>query len=232
MNIDKTRQDKTRQDKTQNSKLKNFWINFLCIFIPIKKKRDRFRFFGKMKIHGRIGRHNYICETSQVGNRNSTIGSFCSIAGNVIMGTSQHPISWLSTSAFQYSRRDAKQVNKKTKYLKFDGRSIPVHIGNDVWIGVNAIIKDGVTLGDGCIVGSSAVVTHDVPPYAIVGGIPAKIIKYRFSPEIIAELEKLKWWYLPDNKIAKLPFNDIEKCIKEIKKIKKELKIKKRLDFI
>ena len=212
-------------DKIQNSKLKNFWINFLCIFIFKKSKRDKFRLLNKFK--NNIGRHTYFSCNISIVSKETTIGSFCSIADGVLIGTTQHPTDWLSTSPFQYNFATDKIINltnTKTKFQKYIDGKKPVHIGNDVWIGVNAIIKDGVTLGDGCIVGSSAVVTHDVPPYAIVGGIPAKIIKYRFSPEIIKELEKLKWWDLPDNKIAKLPFNDIEKCIKEIKKIKKRIK--------
>ena len=100
----------------------------------------------------------------------------------------------------------------------------PCVIGNDVWIGDHVIIMHGITIGDGAVIGSGAVVTHDVPPYAIVVGVPGKIIKYRFDKKIISELEKLKWWNLPDYKVAELPFNDIHGCIKELKKIYKEIK--------
>ncbi|MNI40841.1 Chloramphenicol acetyltransferase [compost metagenome] len=67
-------------------------------------------------------------------------------------------------------------------------------IGNDVWIGANAVILPGVTLGDGAVIGAGAVVTKDVPPYAIVGGVPAKVIRYRFTPEEIEVLLRIKWW--------------------------------------
>ena len=96
----------------------------------------------------------------------------------------------------------------------------PCHIGNDVWIGRNAVIKDGVTVGDGAIIGTSAVVTKDVPPYAIVVGVPARIIRYRFSPEIIEALLELRWWDLPLEKIQHLPFNDVPRCVEELRKIR------------
>lgn len=76
-------------------------------------------------------------------------------------------------------------------------------IGNDVWIGYEAIVLSGVTIGDGAIVGTRAVVTKDVPPYTIVGGIPAKPIRNRFSDEVIASLLEIKWWEWPDEKIQR-----------------------------
>ena len=89
-----------------------------------------------------------------------------------------------------------------------------------MWIGLNAIIKDGVEVGDGAIIGCNAVVTKNVPPYAIMGGVPAKIISYRFRAEIIKELLELKWWYLPQEFVITLPFDDVEACIKKIKQLK------------
>ena len=85
-------------------------------------------------------------------------------------------------------------------------------IGNDVWIGFEAIILSGVTIGDGAIIGTRAVVTKDVPPYTIVGGIPAKAIRKRFSDDVICELLKLQWWNWPENRIKKTlwRFNQVE----------------------
>ena len=74
-------------------------------------------------------------------------------------------------------------------------------IGNDVWIGYDAIIMSGVKIGDGAIIGTRAIVTNDVPPYTIVGGIPAKVIRKRFSDDIILKLLEIKWWDWPDEKI-------------------------------
>lgn len=82
---------------------------------------------------------------------------------------------------------------------------------------------DGITVGDGAIIGSGAIVTKDVPAYSIVAGVPAKVIKYRFSENIIKELLELKWWDLPEKEIQKLEWNDIETCIKQIKIFNKNL---------
>ncbi len=151
--------------------------------------------------------------------KNTTIGQFCSIARNVMIGAHNHPTNWLSSNPFQYSNK-FKNFQMKNKY-KFDN-SQPTIIGNDVWIGTNVVIISGVKIGDGAIIAANAVVTRDVPPYAIVGGLPAKIIKYRFDKETIADLISLKWWELSDNDIRKLPFNDITKCIQQLKQENKK----------
>ena len=93
----------------------------------------------------------------------------------------------------------------------------PVHIGNDVWIGSGVFIKNGITIGDGAIVGAHAVVTKDVPPYAIVCGNPARIIRYRLSDDIIKQLLELKWWNLPDDIIKQIPYDDVYKAIEFLK---------------
>ena len=82
-----------------------------------------------------------------------------------------------------------------------DYRAGDITIGSDVWIGARAIILSGVSIGDGAIIGAGAVVTRDVPPYAIVGGSPAKLLKYRFNPEEIAALQEIRWWDWPDEKV-------------------------------
>ena len=79
-----------------------------------------------------------------------------------------------------------------------------VEIGNDVWIGEGVFIVDGIKIGDGVIVGAHSVVTHDVPPYAIVAGTPARILRYRFDPDEIKILLETQWWLLPDNEIKRI----------------------------
>lgn len=101
--------------------------------------------------------------------------------------------------------------DRETVYLKnvIDNPNIQIGdiiIGNDVWIGYEAVILSGVTIGDGAVIGCRAVVTKDVPPYTIVGGVPAKPIRKRFDEETIKELQKIKWWDWPEEKIAgKIP---------------------------
>ena len=198
--------------------MKKFLVNLLCGFVPSQKKRHEIRrkLLTKPQPYY-LGRHSYVGMNFVRMHKDTIVGAFCSIGSNVALGPSQHPTDWLSTAPFQYI--DWKKITKDQKLLKYE--QIPVSCGNDVWIGNNVTVKDGVNISDGAVIGSNSVVTHDVPPYAIVAGCPAKIIRYRFSNDIIQQLLQLKWWDLSDEQIAKLPFDDVEKCIKELKKIRK-----------
>jgi len=147
------------------------------------------------------------------GNKNTSVGKFTSIAMNAKIGLSEHPTNFLSTHGFQYIENAFGFVNKDNLY-DTSHLNKPCKIGNDVWIGDGANIKAGVEIGDGAIVGANAMVTKNVPPYAIVGGVPAKIIRYRFDEKTIANLLELQWWNLPEDFVQKLPFNNIEECIK------------------
>lgn len=132
---------------------------------------------------------------------NCSIGSYCSIANNVIIGGAMHPINWVSMSPVFYYGRDS--VKKKFSEFKRepDKKTIVEH---DVWIGHGAHIKQGVVIGTGSVVGMGAVVTKDVPPYSIVGGNPAHVIRKRFNEDIIEQLLKSEWWNLPETQIQEL----------------------------
>ncbi|MBO6030439.1 MAG: CatB-related O-acetyltransferase [Prevotella sp.] len=196
--------------------LKYFWR---CIkSISLKKKnvkvspKARFNeltiFEGNNVVHSKaivcnsyIGRNTYVGPNSHL--ENCRIGGFCSISSNVKVVAATHPTSVFVSScpSFYSTINQNGQTfvckNKFDERLSVDG--LDAIIGNDVWIGSDAVIKGGIRIGHGAIVAMNSVVTKDVPPYAIVGGIPAQIIKYRFSPDQINRLLEINWWDKSDD---------------------------------
>lgn len=185
--------------------------------LPVTKGSSRFCAEHKLLIPDvdKVGKYTY-CDLVYISGRDTEFGSFCSIGAEAKIAFGEHPTEFLSSSPFFYQNLGFKNVEKEMDFHK------PCVIGNDVWIGNSAFIKGGVKIGDGAIVGAYAVVTKDVPPYAIVGGVPAKIIRYRFDEETIKSLLELKWWDLPDEVIKELPFENIQECIKKLKTIRGE----------
>ena len=129
---------------------------------------------------------------------NTEIGSFCSIAGGCMIGGGEHPIDHVSTSPVFHSGRNCLKINFANCEFQPYHKTI---IGNDVWIGARCLIKGGVTIGDGAILGMGSILTHDIPPYEIWAGNPAKFIRKRFSDEIINKLLVLQWWNLSDSEL-------------------------------
>ena len=147
------------------------------------------------KFCGNMGYGSYICnDCAIVGN----VGRFCSIAHEVKNAQGVHPISnpYVSTSPMFFSLRKQTGKTFAQKQL-FEEMKEPIEIGHDCWIGQRAFIVGGVKIGTGAVVLAGAVVTKDVPPYAVVGGVPARILKYRYDEETIDFLLRSEWWNMP-----------------------------------
>lgn len=144
------------------------------------------------------------------------IGRFCSIGNGVIIGHDRagHPLDWVSTHPFSHSGT----------HLNYSSRFEPARVGHDVWIGRDAMILEGVEVGTGAVIAARSVVTKDVPPYAIVAGSPAKIIRYRHSEEIIQGLLDSHWWCLPVEKLLGLPVEKPELFLAQMPVIEPERK--------
>lgn len=138
-----------------------------------------------------IGSFSYINNNSIVQYAN--IGNYCSIASDVKIGLGTHPMHLFSTAPLFYRKQNPHNLQIIKDTLEFKENSHTT-IENDVWIGANVIVMDGVKIGNGAVIAAGAVVTKDVPSYAVVAGVPAKLIKYRFEESIREELNNLKWW--------------------------------------
>lgn len=144
---------------------------------------------------GNMGYGTYITQNCLI---EGNIGRFCSIAADVKVARGTHPIGapYATTSPMFFSLRKQTGSTFAKKQL-FDEIHNPITIGNDCWIGQGSFLVGGISIGDGAVVLAGAVVTKDVPPYAIVGGVPAQIIKYRYNEETIRFLIEKEWWNMP-----------------------------------
>jgi acetyltransferase-like isoleucine patch superfamily enzyme len=160
-----------------------------------------------------IGAYTDIVSGSELQNV-ASIGRYCSIARDVTIGQNRksHPLDWLSThSALAGLRHTASGMAHAHEEIK------QTVIGHDVWIGMDVLILEGVTIGTGAVIGAQSLITRDVPPYAIVVGSPAKVQRYRFEPHIIEGLLASQWWNLTPQQLAELPIEDPAKLLDELK---------------
>lgn len=178
-----------------------------------------------------IGKYSYHGDGFRVINPKTVIGRYCSLGRCIQLGVNWHDSDLLTTSPVVNIRIPGQTIDELKEFPVIENQTFiefqnnkpqpeklkPINIGNDVWIGNNVIIFGGLTIGDGAIIGAGAIVTHDVPPYAIVVGVPAKVLRYRFDEKTVADLLKLQWWNLPESVIATLPLHDVKACIKILK---------------
>ena len=172
------------------SVIPNIFLRNTNIFDQVKMGKNVKLYSRYLLSNVNIGDYSYIGPNSSI--RNTTIGSYCSIGENFTSGLAIHPVNGLSTSPLFYSTKKQLGVTLVKEDLVEEYK--PVTIGNDVFVGANVMILSGVNIGDGAIIAAGAVVTKDVPSYAVVGGVPARIIKYRFSKEQIEKLNRIAWW--------------------------------------
>lgn len=175
--------------KINNHRIRKYIINFLIKFeggaFYSKTLRKIFKHYFDIK----IGLYTY-GSCFEIGNfdRHTSVGRYCSIATGVRVINRNHPMEFKSMHAFFYNP-NLKHCNKSI--IEY----IPLSIGNDVWIGFNVLIMPNVkNIGDGSVIGAGSVVTKDIPPYAVVVGTPAKVIRYRFTKNTILKLLASKWW--------------------------------------
>lgn len=161
-------------------------------------------YFSSMARHSFCG---YDCEILH-----ADIGSFTSISNGVVIGGGRHPMDWVGMSPVFYEGKDSVAAKFAEHARELPRRTL---VGHDVWIGHSAILLPGVHVADGAVVGAGSVVTKPVPPYAIVAGNPARLIRHRFSDDIIRRLQAIQWWTMDERQLGRLGpyFNDVERFL-------------------
>jgi acetyltransferase-like isoleucine patch superfamily enzyme len=199
---------------------------------------------GARIVHSTVAGPMFLNKNSQVGpdvvvgkyfgmNENcfiarASVGAFCAIGARTAINPFNHPSNWLSIHEFQYHPKSFDWVDEYNTFERLERTAdmfANVVVGNDVWMGHSVNVMAGTTIGDGAIIGAGSVVTKDVPPYAIVAGVPATVKRSRFSEKTIERLMQLKWWDLELSELTGLPFRDVDRCLDMIEAIKAKVRL-------
>lgn len=180
-----------------------------------------------------VGKHTYM--NGGMIRQRVNIGRYCSIGRNVLIAAGDHPLDGLTTHPISWQSRAAPSSSLppwpltahpissrlrthpgRPSHTQRQPRHPRTEIGHDVWISDNVVVIAGVHIGTGAVIGANSVVTRDVPPYMIVGGVPARKIRPRFSEDIIAGLLVSEWWTLPSEALKVLDMSDVAACLRDI----------------
>lgn len=182
------------------TKLKSLFLRSIAFSSQVEYSivSRKAKVWGHCKVfHSTIGDFSYLGTNSRL--IYAHVGKFCSIAGNCAIGMGTHSINNISTSPIFTAKKNAVGISwsRENKYEEYK----VIEMGNDVWIGQRVMIMGGVHIGNGAVIGAGAIVTKDIPPYAIAVGVPARVIRYRFPQEQIDALLAHPWWDLPEEKL-------------------------------
>ncbi|CDG56004.1 putative acetyltransferase [Halomonas sp. A3H3] len=180
---------------------------------PVNLKIESFGCMAQGKFYS-AGAFSY-CRSKLI-TQDFSVGRYCSIAPGVELSDQDHPLDRVSTHSFTFkphAKKLAKDNGKEVDIHRFNTLKKAPDIGNDVWIGKDALIKRGVKIGDGAVIAQRSIVTKSVPDYAIVAGSPARIVKYRFNDDVINKLKEIRWWDYSFFDFSDINVTDVERFL-------------------